>query len=84
MQEAQVSIGSLLHQGGIKKPVVASALDPGRGESAARLVGRTAFVDHLAVDRADALGILGERSRGLHEVSALGVSAALIAPICAG
>jgi hypothetical protein len=77
-----VSIGSLLHQGGIKKPVVASALDPGRGEGAARLAGDS-LVDHLAVDCSDALGILDEDGAGLLH-GALGVSAALIAPICAG
>ncbi len=43
---------------------VGSGLDAGRGEGAACFAGDS-FVDHLAVDRSDALGVLGEDPAGL-------------------
>src|ERR1700690_4009982 len=59
-----VSIGVLLQQVGVEKSVFGSGLEPGRGKGAARLAGDR-LVDHLAVDGADALGVLGEDRAGL-------------------
>ena len=49
-----VSIEDLLDQG-----VVGSGIEPGSGNDAARLAGNR-LIDHLAVDRAHAFGVLCE------------------------
>src|ERR1700735_5622860 len=58
------SIELLLQQVGVEKSVFGSGYQPGRGKGAARLAGDR-LVDHLAVDGADALGVLGEDGAGL-------------------
>src|SRR3984957_16513623 len=59
-----VSIGLTPSAGGVEKSVVCSGFQPGRGKGAARLAGDR-LVDHLAVDCADALGVLREDRVGL-------------------
>src|ERR1700722_7754422 len=51
--------------GGSEKSVAGSDLEPGCGEGAACFAGDR-LVDHLPVDRADALGVLGKDGAGLH------------------
>src|ERR1700746_2584501 len=61
-------VSSLLPQSGVDRSVVGSRLEPGSGESAARFTSDR-LVDHLAADRADALGVLGEDgARLLHRL----------------
>src|SRR5580658_2300153 len=56
--------------GWVQKSVVGSGLDPGRGEGAACFAG-DCLVDHLTVNRSDAVGVLVEdRAGSIHGLGA--------------